>query len=209
MDSSFLTGLHIGLSLFACLLFLKLIRQFGLPNHPARFVSYLVALSVTVYFVGLALTDLSFISPWEWMKWRALPLICGSLFLLLQTVMLATSFSPLQQKVISRIPLMASLLCFAFFADLADHFVVTFLLLAGLFLSISVKKARYQKRLFLKMLLMFFIHVGLNLMNVYWAWVLGQMVLFFAVFYVFLFEHSFGITALVDDFKQSLEGDAR
>ena len=209
MDSSFLTGFHIGVGLFACLLFLKLIIQFGLPNHPARFVSYMVGLSVAAYFIGLSATDLHLISPWDWMKWRALPLIGGSLFLLLQTIMLAGSFSMIQQKVISRLPLMAALMCFAFFSHFADHFVIAFLLAGALFLIISVKKARYQKRLFLKMSMMFFIHVGFTMTNVYWAYLIGQIFLAVAVFYVFLFEHSFGVAALVDDFKQSLEGDSK
>lgn len=208
MDSSFLTGIHIGLGLLALLLFLKMIIQFGLPNHPARFVSYVVGLCVTTYFVGLSLTDLGFVGPWDWMRWRALPLIAGSLCLLLQTIMMVGSFSLIQQKVISRIPLMAALLCFALFPEYADHFMSVFLLAGGLFLIVSVGKARYQKRLYLKMLTMFLVHLGLNWINFYSTYVVGQIFLLLSVFYIFMFEHSFGIMALVDDFKQSLEGES-
>lgn len=209
MDSSFLSGLHISLGLFACLLFIKLLVQFGVPNHPARFVSYLVGLCVATYFTGLALTDLSLVNPWLWMRWRSLPLITGSLCLLLQTILLAGSFSIVQQKVISRLPIMAALLCFAFFSSYADIFASGFLALGGLFLIISVKKARYQKRLYLKMLLMFLIHLGLNYLNIYWIYVIGQLFLFGMVFYIFLFEHSFGLAAMVDDFKESTQGDPK
>jgi hypothetical protein len=209
MDSSFLTGLHISMALFGCFLFIKMIVQFGVPNHPLRFISYMVGLSVAAYFVGLAATDLNLLSPWIWMKWRALPMVAGSLFLLFQTIMLLGSFSFIQQKVVSRLPLMAALLCFAFFADYADHFMSWFLGIGGLFLVVSVNKARYQKRIYLKMLLMFLIHLGFNYVNYYWAYLIGQLFLFLIIFYVFLFEHSFGISAMVDDFRESLEGDIK
>jgi hypothetical protein len=209
MDSSFLTGLHITLGLFACLLFIKMIVQFGVPNHPARFVCYLVGFSISTYFIGLAATDLNLLSPWDWIKWRSIPLVAGSICLLFQTIMLIGNFSLIQQKVVSRLPLMAALLCFAFFSTLADVFMSWFLVIGGLFLIISVKKARYQKRIYLKMLLLYLVHVGLNYTNVYWAYVIGQVVLFFIIFYVFLFEHSFGIAAMVDDFRDSVEGDLK
>ena len=209
MDSSFLTGIHIGLGLFACILFLKLVIQFGLPNHPARFVSYVVGLCVAAYFVGLGLTDLNIIPPWDWVRWRALPLIAGSLCLLFQTIVLVGNFSLLQQKVMSRLPIIASLICFAFFAVYADAFMSSFLIIGGVFLIILVNKARHQTRLYVKMLLMFSIHLGLSYLDQYWAYVSSQVFLFFVIFYVFLFEHSFGVAAMVDDFKGSLEGDRR
>lgn len=207
MDSSFLTGLHIGLSLFACLLFFKMLIQFGLPNHPSRFVSYLVSLCATSYFTGLALTDLGLCSPFMWMKWRAFPLIAGSLCLLLQTIMMVGTFSLIQQKVVSRLPLIASLLCFAYFSQYADVFVTSFILIGGLFLIVSVKKARYQKRAYFKMMLMFLIHLAFGLVPSEGAYLVGQIFLFFTIFYFFLFEHIFGVSALVDDLKQNLEGD--
>jgi hypothetical protein len=208
MDSSFLTGIHIVLGLIACFLFLKMIIQFGLPNHPACFVSYVVGLCAFLYFCGLAATDLGFLSPWLWMKWRALPLIAGSLCLLFQTIMLTGTFTLIQQKVVSRLPLMAALICFAFFSDHADGFASWFIIIGGLFLIISVKKARYQKRLYLKMLLMFLIHVGFNYSNYYLTYVVGQIVLIFFVMYLFIFEHSFGIAAMMDDFKESVKGES-
>jgi hypothetical protein len=208
MDSSFLTGLHLGLSLFSCLLFFKMMIQFGLPNHPIRFVTYMASLCVAAYFIGLALTDLSVISPWAWIRWRSLPLIAGTLCLLLQTIMLVGSFSLIQQKVISRIPVMAALLTFAFFSQHADSLVCGFLLIGGIFLIISVKKARFQKRLYLKMLLMFSLYLIFSYVNNYYAYVVGQIFLFPTVFYIFLFEHSFGVAALIDDLKQAPEGDS-
>ena len=72
-----------------------------------------------------------------------------------------------------------------------------------------VNKARHQTRLYVKMLLMFSIHLGLSYLDQYWAYVSSQVFLFFVIFYVFLFEHSFGVAAMVDDFKGSLEGDRR
>jgi hypothetical protein len=207
MNSSFLTGLHIGLSLFACLLFIKMIIQFGLPNHPGRFISYLVCLSVCTYFVGRSLTDLNFYSPLAWIRWRSFPLIAGSLCLLLQTIMLIGSFSLIQQKIVSRIPLMASIIGFAFFGEFADALATLFIMTGGIFLIVSVKKARHQKRLYLKMMLMFLIYLGLGRLPFFGTRILGEFFLCFTVFYIFLFEHSFGIAALIDDLKHNLEGD--
>ncbi len=209
MDSSFLTWLHITLGLFACLLFLKMIIQFGLPNHPARFISYIVGLCISAYFIGSALNDLNLIGPWNWMKWRSLPLVAGGLCLLFQTIMLAGNFSMIQQKVVSRLPLIAALLCFAFFPYYADMFFSWLLVIGGLFLLVSVQKARYQKRIYLKMLLIFLLHLSFNYIDVYMVYVIGQVLLFFVIFYAFMFEHSFGIVAMVDDFKESLEGDRK
>jgi hypothetical protein len=209
MDSSFLSGLHISLGLFACILFIKMMIQFGVPNHSSRVISYLVGLSTATYFVGLALTDLSLVNPWLWMKWRALPMIAGSLALFLQTIMLTGSLNQLRQKAMVRFPILAALLCFAFFSYYADFFLCCFLILGGLFLIISVKKSRYQKRLYFKMLLMFLIQLALNYVNIYWAYVVGQVFLVFTVFYIFLFEHSFGLMGLVDDFKISIQGDLK
>ena len=208
MDSSFLTGIHIVLSLLACFLFLKMILQFGLPNHPARFVSYVVGLCVATYFCALSATDLGILSPWTWMKWRALPLVAGSLCLLFQTIMLVGNFGVIQQKVISRLPLIAALICFAFFSDYADGFTTSFMVIGGIFLIISVKKARYQKRVYLKMLVIFLAHLGLNYSNYYVSYVVGQILLFFVIFYIFIFEHSFAVGAMIDDFKESVEGES-
>ena len=207
MDSSFLTGAHIGLGLVACIFLIKMMVQFGLPNHPARFVAYMVGLCTATYFVGLAATDMNYLSPWLWIKWRSLPLITGSLCLLFQTITLAGNFSLIQQKVVSRLPLIAALMCFAFFSEYADIFVTWFLGLGSLFLYFLVKKSRYQKRIYFKMVFLYFIHVGFNYTNFYYGYVVGQIILFGLMFYIFLFEHSFGMAAMMDEFKESLEGD--
>ncbi len=209
MDSSFLTWIHISLGLFACLQFLKIIIQFGLPNHPARLIAYVTCLSTAVYFSALALTDLNLLSPWIWMKWRALPLIAGSLSILLQSIIFFGGFPLIYQKVMARVPVMAALLCFAFFPLYADTLSSLFLLVGGLFLIISVKKDRHLKRLYLKFLFMFSWYLILMATNNYTAYVLAQLILFLTLFYIFLFEKSVCLTALVDDYKASAEGESR
>ena len=59
------------------------------------------------------------------------------------------------------------------------------------------------------MLLIFLLHLSFNYIDVYMVYVIGQVLLFFVIFYAFMFEHSFGIVAMVDDFKESLEGDRK
>ncbi len=209
MDSSFLTGIHIILGLQACFLFFKMLIQFGLPNHPARFVAYVVGLCIALYFSGLALTDLSLFPSLVWIKWRALPLIAGTLCLLLQTNMLVGRFSLIQQKIISRMPLMAALLCSAFFSQYADHLAIFFIFFGSLFLLTMVKTARYQKRIYLKMGLMLFFSLALLHLHSEIAYLISQLFLLGLIFYAFLFEHSYCVAALIDESQQDLEGDSR
>ena len=200
MHSSFLTWVNAGLALYSTILFFKLFIQFGLPNHPSKFTAYVIALCVSGFFLLESATALGFVGPIEWMKWRALPLVCGSLGLLFQSIMTSGQFSLIQQKVFSRMPLIAGLVCYAFFPSKADLFMGIAVIAGCLFLSVSVGKARYQKRLFLKMGFFLFLTSLCRLPENYWIFILGQVFLYFAVFYFYVFEHTFGISALVERF---------
>jgi hypothetical protein len=209
MDSSFLTWLNVGLALYSGISFFKMLIQFGLPNHPARFTCYLIALCSVSYFGFQAAVDLHWFSPVVWMKWRTLPLVAGGLSLLLQVIMLIGQFSFIQQKVLSRMPVIAGLLCFAFFPDKAEIFLAFTLVLGSAFLSISVGKARLQKRLYLKMALFMLLFFLFKISGIFIVYLVGTGFLFFALFYFFLFEQSIAINSMIDDFKLSLEGDKK
>ena len=208
MDSSFLTWVNVGLGLYTTICFIKMLIQFGLSNHPARYTALLISLCVCCYFVGQALTDLAVVTPFHWMQWRAIPLVAGSLALLLQIILMGSQFGKVQQKVVSRLPIIASLLVFAFFSQKADYFLIACLAAGTLFLSISVGKMRYQKRQFIKMVFILSVAYGCKLLNIYSIYILGELLMFLAVFYFFIFENSIGVAALVDDFKASLEGES-
>lgn len=206
MGSSFLTTINVGLSLYSIILFLKSVIQFGLPNHPGRFLLYLVSLCACAFFTMKALTGLGYISPIDFLRWRALPLVAGSLAMLLQVITTVGSFSLIQQKVISRIPLMAALLVFAFFPTHADLFFAACILAGVLFFSISVGKARYQKRMFFKMAFFLCLPTLLALTNTFWMYVIGQLFLYFVIFYFYIFQQTFGISALVEKFQAENSG---
>lgn len=212
MDSSFnvtwtmLTAVNIGLAIYCTILFLKLIVQFGLPNHPVRLTMYLVSFCATVFFLGKAAVGLGILAPWFWIKYRPLPMVAGSLALLLQVIMSVGTFSLIQQKVISRLPLIGALLCLAFFPTKAEIFVGATFIAGCIFLSFSVGKARYQKRMFFKMCFFLLLYYGLRWVNVYWVLVVGEAFLYLALFYFFVFEQSFGVAALVDDHSREQEG---
>jgi hypothetical protein len=206
MGSSFLTTINIGLGLFALVQFVKLIIQFGLPNHPVRFTMYLVSLCATSFFLMKALTDIGFVSPVDFMRWRIIPLVAGSLALLLQVITTIGQFSQIQQKIISRLPVMAGLLVFAFFPNKSEAFFGLCLLASALFLIISVGKARYQKRLFFKMCLFLGLFVGFSLTNQYWIYIIGESFLFPGLFYFFLFQQTFGVSAMVEQFQSDSLG---
>ncbi len=208
MDSSFLVGLNVGLGLYAGILFFKMILQFGLPNHPARVVTYLVSLCVVSFFSLEAALGLSWITPEEWLRWRALPMVAGGLSLLLQIIMMVGQFSLIQQKVFSRIPMIGALLCLTFFPSWATIFLGITLLVGMIFLSVSVGKARYQRRQYFKMSLFILLAKGFFSSEVAGLYYLAPLVLAFAIFYFFLFEQSFAIAAMIDEFQQSLKSES-
>lgn len=199
MGSTFLTAINVVLGLYCVIIFIKNIIQFGLPNHPARFTVYLMLLCTAAYFMMRALVDLSFMNPFDFMRWRTLPLVAGSLGLILQVIAIVGRFSHIQQKIISRIPLMGAILFFAFFAQYADWFFGASVLVAVLFLSISVGKARYQKRMLMKMTLFLGIFGLFRLINHFSLFVVGELFLFPALFYFFIFEQSCGVSAMIEE----------
>jgi hypothetical protein len=203
MDSSFLTGLHAALGLYSGILFLKLIVVFGMPNHPLKLTATLVSFCACFYFSTKALVDFNLVGPWFWMRYRTLPVVAGGLALLLQTVTLVGDYGNLQLKAISRIPVMGSLLCLAFFNSKADILFGLTIFAGSLFLVIAGRKTRHQTRLFLKMSLFLALYGLLQLPAVYWLHVLSMACLFIAMFYFNLFEHTFGIRALVDQLEGS------
>lgn len=208
-SSSFLTWVYVGLGLYSGISFLKMVIQFGLPNHPARFTCYMISLCAVIYFGLQAAVDLGVFSPFLWLKWRPLPIVAGSLSLLLQVTLLIGRFSVIQQKVVSRIPVIGGMLCFAFFPTKADIFFGITIVLGTIFLSISVGKAIYQKRLYFKMALFLGLFLACKLSNLYWFYVLGSCFLFFATFYFFLLQQSIAVASKIDDFKLSLEGEKK
>ncbi len=203
MDSSFLTVIHIGLVLYALVSLVKLIMKFGLPNHPSRFLSYVVCLSVFAYFMGLTATELGYVSPWSWMKFRSLPLIMGSLCLLFQVIMTISRFSLFQQKLISRMPIIGALLCAFFFQEKAGVGAGIFIFAGALFFIMASGKARYEKRQYLKMTLFLLFWIGLRSLSEYWTFMIAETFLFFILFYLYLFQEATGVSALVADIRES------
>lgn len=202
MGSSFLTAINLALGLYCLIQFLKTIIQFGLPNHPGRFTLYLVTLSVSAFFSMKALVDLNLFQPFLYVRWRTLPLITASLGIILQVITLVGHFSYIQQKIISRLPLMGALLFFAFFWEYAEWFAAFSLMASFLFLTISVGKARYQKRTFIKMCLFFGLFLGFKFINDFWAYILGELFLFPALFYFFIFQQSYGVSTLAHEWSE-------
>jgi hypothetical protein len=206
MDSSFLISIHGLIAILTCVLFIKLVVQFGWPNHPGRLTAFLIGLCATFYFVGSFIVDLGYVPQKAWEHWRALPLIAGSLCLLLQTMMAGGNFSLIQQKIISRIPLMGALICSTLFPQVALQLSMSFILCGALFFIISVRKSRYQKRIYYRLVIFILFYVFLMASQITGLLVLAQIFLIGAIFTLFAFENSFGVWALTDDFRQDSEG---
>lgn len=206
MGSYFLTTINVLLALYCVVAFIKMVVQFGLPNHPARFTLYLISLCVTAYFSLKAATGLGFLAPVYYLQWRSFPLVAGSIGLLLQVITILGQMGILQQKIFSRMPLLGGLIVFAFFSVYTEVFVGFSLALATLFLSVSVGKARYQKRNFFKMVFFLSLFGASTLVNDYWVYALGELFLFPALFYFFIFQKTFGINAMVNEFQAENSG---
>lgn len=206
MGSSFLTALEIGLGIYSLIQFFKIIAQFGLPNHPGKFSLYLVCLCVTLFFTLQALADLGLILPLDFMRIRSLLLVVGSFTFLIQLVAMIGSFSLIQQKVISRVPLILGLLVYGVMPEKADLFLILTTVLGGLFLLVSKGKARYQKRLYFKMALFLVITWGAYLSQNYSVYVVGQVFLFPVLFYFFILQKTFGVKVMVEKFQSEDPG---
>lgn len=206
MDSSFLTFMSVALALFSLTMLLKMLVQFGLPNHPLRLISYVASLCVVVFFGWKALTALELVSPWPWMKWRSLPMVAGSLAVFLQVILGMVKLSPLQEKMFSRLPLLVGLVFMAIFPGYGDYFVVLMIAAGCLLILFSGTSARHQKRLYAKLAFFFFLSLILKWFNVYAAFIVGEMLMAFVLFYFFLFEQSFAIMALIEEKTASEEG---
>ncbi len=202
MGSSFLTTINLVLCLYSLLIFFKSIIQFGLPNHPARLMLYFVNLFVALFFGMKVAAGLGYLSPFFYMKWSPLLLVAGGLGLLLEVITTIGKFSYVQQKVVSRVPLIGALLAFAFFPHLDEELLIGSLLTSVLFLSISVGKARYQKRMFFKMCLFLTIFALLIQTQLYWVYNLGELFLIPSLFYFSIFQQSYGVSALVERFME-------
>lgn len=202
MGSSFLTTINVVLSLYSVQIFFKSLIQFGLPNHPRRLMLYFVNFCVMIFFSMKALAGLGLLSPFFYIKWSPLLLVGGGLGLLIEVITAIGKFSFIQQKVISRLPIIGALVTFALFPQKAEILLLGSILTSVLFLSISVGKARYQKRMFFKMCLFFLFFALLIQARVYWVYNLGELFLIPSLFYFSIFQQSYGVSALVETFLE-------
>lgn len=201
MGSSFLTLINIGLGVYCIFFFLRSCIQFGLPNNILKFMFYLVTFSTTIFFSMKGLVEIGLIDPFNYIKWRVLPQVVAGLGLIVQSIFLVGQFSFIQMKVMSRLPLIGGLLIFSFFSQKADFIAGLSVLVTWLFLSISIGKAQYEKRMIFKMILFLGIFWLGKLFNTFELYILGEIFLFPALFYFFIFEQSCAVSALIQDFK--------
>lgn len=202
MDSTFLqTAVNICLAGFCLVSFLKLLAQFGLPNHPAKYLCYISSLCAVAYFVNMLLAQWSHLSPFMLLNLSSLFMVTLGFSLLIQLVTLNGNFGLVQQKVFSRLPLLAGLL-FAATAPTLAWSLFPFLVLSGaLYLTFAVGKARHQTRLYVKMsLFLLALMFGSHLPEGVGRTVLQGLLTFGFLFYFFIFESTFGVMALADQF---------
>ena len=194
MDSAFLTlrlTLEGSLFLFALVLFIKLLVQYGSPSRPLKLLSYLTSLSV-VLFLGLSFfDDLNFLDHAFWLKARAILLATVASGLFVEALLLTEDFPNRQEKFIAKIPLLIGFLIFTALPRYVEVLALGFILGGAWVLVRSPGRLRYQKRIYTKL----FIFSVLSAITPWFG--------FFVLFYFFLFQQTFGLMSLLE---QTTEG---
>lgn len=195
MDSSFLIWPSFVLSLFSLLLLGRMIVQFGLPKHPLKFFAYSIMLSWSCLWIGASLVLVGVMNLELWERWKLIFLIWPALGLFMEIISQVLKVSPLQQKIMTRFPILGSLIALAFFPQWVPFIVGIFLLLVLAIFVTQVGKFRYHKRLFMKFLF-FVVLSGLSiyLPEVIRPWFLVMLLLPSAL-YFYLLQDSFCVTA--------------
>ena len=206
MDSSFLIWPSFVLGLFSLLLLGKMIFQFGVPKHPLKFFAYSITLSWTLLWVGASLVQLDWIDMLTWERMRSVFLLWPALGLFMEMVSQMGQFSQVQQRLLTRFPIIGSLVALAFMPQWVPFLVGFFLLLVLTIFLIQVGKFRYHKRIFIKFL--FFLGLATasaQLPEVFRPWFL-LMVLCVAGFYFFLLQQTFCVTAHLEQIESGEMG---
>jgi hypothetical protein len=197
MGSYFLTVTNLGLGFYCIFSFLKFIIQFGLPYEPSRFLVYVVFLSLTSFLTLKVLVGFGLIYPQEYVFWTDLALISGSIGFLIQVVLLSLDVNLFLKKILSRIPLFGAIIISVLVPGIGRWIFLGSIFTIVFQLFVLVNTARYEKRILIKMVLFLCLFGLCFWINTYWSFVFGGLMLFPALFYFFIFEHSCGVNSLV------------
>lgn len=192
MDSSFLTTLHLALSLCSIFVFIKQLRLFGMPNDSFKVMSHLSSGSFMIYFILLSLYDLGVINAWEWHRFHVIPLVTWAASVLVQLIMLFGGKNYQLHKTLTRIPMLLALIVMAWGNHLANQITLVLSLLTLLLLLI-MKTHRQQRRTLFKMYLFFLSSVMIS----YWSLLVGEFLLLAVLFYFSIFQNAFCIQNLL------------
>lgn len=198
MGSFFLSVINLGLSFYCIFSLLKFMVQFGLPYHPLNLLVSVVLLSVTSFFSVKALLDFG-LYPNVNALWIEIATISGSLGFLIQVILLSLNLNIFLEKILSRIPIIGAILAYSFFPDSTMWFFMGSILISVFVILFFVKNARYEKRILIKMVLFLSLFGFCLWINTNWSYIIGQLMLFPALFYFFIFEHSCGVKSLVQE----------
>ncbi len=201
MDSSFLIWPSFVLGFFSLILFTKMVVQFGVPKHPLKFFGYTITLSWTMLWIGASLVQLDIMDMTTWERWRSVFLLWPALGMFMEAVSQMGQFSQIQQRIMTRLPIIGSLLALSFMPQWVPYLVGIFLLLVAAIFLLHVGKFRFHKRIFLKFI--FFLALsGLSIFfpEVLRSWFL-MVVLLISSIYFFLLQNTFCVTAHLEQFE--------
>ena len=201
MDSSFLIWPSFVLAFFSLLLVGRMVFAFGIPKHPLKFFAYSIMLSWSALWIGASLVQMNVMDLVLWEKWKAVFLLWPALGLLMELISQLGKFSALQQKIMTRFPILGSLIILAFIPQWAPYIVGFFLLLVLAIFSLQVGKFRYHKRLYFKFLFFLVLSVlTIYLPEVFRSWFL-MVLLLASTLYFYLLQDTFCVTAQLEQLE--------
>jgi hypothetical protein len=126
-------------------------------------------------------------------------LAMGGVAFLTQVILLSCRFSNSLVKIISRIPVIFAALSFSFLPIQADLIFYSSILISVFVLTSFAYNARFEARSLAKMLFMFVFIFILRSLKFNWTIVLAELLIFFVLFYLFVFEQTRGVAALIQE----------
>jgi len=159
-------------------------------------MSYLASASLIFYLsLDLAL-QFEHIKFLHFEKLKNLSLALGTCGFLVQLISVLGNFSMIQLKIFTRIPVLFALISFSMDFKFLTRLICLTLLLGLVLVITNFDKARYQARIYLKLIFMFCFYLFL-LEDTFYGQVLSYLPLCFTFYYYFKFQESVSIQALI------------
>ncbi len=196
MNSSFHDLFGFLTLIFSFVMCVRLMVQFKFPDHPMKFMSYLVSLSLVFYLAIDLVVQMDENKYASFEKLRSLSLVLSSTGLLIQSVSIIGNFSLIQLKVLSRIPVLFALVSYSMSSNLLAILLFPTLLLSLFLMIFNMEKARYQIRIYIKLICLFCLYLVFS-KNIFFGQIFSTVLVCFSAHYYFKFQEAICVQTLM------------